>query len=228
MVLVGWALDDKTEFFLMDDLIKHFSLEGVTKGAASFDPAKLFAFQEKHMATKTVEEKVELCNTFLVSFFLIHAANNGTLEIETNEETGQQFAVVPPVGTVDLKEVIRHAGDRIKVAGDILDFVDFFLPDDEFSHDESALAKRITDPPEAIPLLRAFRDDLAKQEDFSHAALEQLMQNFLEAKQIKMNQIIHALRVAVTGKSIGLGLFETLEILGKERTLRRMDRTLGN
>jgi glutamyl-tRNA synthetase len=68
MALVGWALDDHTEFFMMDDLIKHFSLEGVTKGAASFDPQKLFAFQEKHMATKTVEEKVELCRPYLDSF----------------------------------------------------------------------------------------------------------------------------------------------------------------
>ena len=125
-----------------------------------------------------------------------------------------------------LEHVIRYAGDRIKVAGDILDFVDFFLPDDAFPYDESAKAKRITEPPEAIPLLREFRDELAKQEDFSHAALEQLMQRFIEVKQIKVNQIIHALRVAVTGKSVGLGMFETLEILGKERVLRRMERVL--
>jgi glutamyl-tRNA synthetase len=65
MALVGWALDDKTEMFTMSELIEAFSLEGVTKGAASFDPAKLFAFQEKHMNTKTVEEKVALCSPFL-------------------------------------------------------------------------------------------------------------------------------------------------------------------
>jgi len=93
-------------------------------------------------------------------------------------------------------------------------------------YDESAKAKRITEPPEAVPLLREFRDALAKQEDFSHAALEQLMQRFLESKQIKANQIIHALRVAVTGKSVGLGMFETLEILGRDRVLRRIDRAL--
>jgi glutamyl-tRNA synthetase len=69
LAMLGWALDDKTEFFLMDDLIKHFSLEGVTKGAASFDPQKLFAFQEKHMLAKTVEEKVKLCEPFLSQFF---------------------------------------------------------------------------------------------------------------------------------------------------------------
>jgi glutamyl-tRNA synthetase len=131
------------------------------------------------------------------------------------------------IDKTDLLETVIHAaGDRIKVAGDILDFVDFFTPDDALPYDESAVAKRITEPPEAVPLLRAFRDELAKQDDFSHVALEQLMQRFLEAKQIKANQIIHALRVAVTGKSVGLGMFETLEILGKERVLRRIDRAL--
>ena len=69
MAMLGWALDDKTEFFRMEDLIEHFSLEGVTKGAASFDPQKLFAFQEKHMLAKTVEEKVQLCEPFFEGFF---------------------------------------------------------------------------------------------------------------------------------------------------------------
>ena len=123
-----------------------------------------------------------------------------------------------------LKNVIHYAHDRIKVAGDILDFVDFFLPDDAFPYDEKAFAKRITEPPEAIPLLREFRDELAKQDDFGHAALEQLMQQFLQSRNRKIAEIIHALRVAVTGKSVGLGMFETLEILGKERVLRRIDR----
>ena len=127
----------------------------------------------------------------------------------------------------DLRKVIEHAGDRIKVAGDILDFVDFFMPDDAFPYDESSKAKRITEPPEAIPLLREFRDELAKQEDFSHTALEQLMQQFLQSRNRKIGDIIHALRVAVTGKSVGLGMFETLEILGKERVLRRLERCIG-
>jgi len=68
IALLGWALDDKAEFFLMEDLIEHFSLEGVSKGAASFDPMKLFAFQEKHILAKTVDEKVALCKPFVESF----------------------------------------------------------------------------------------------------------------------------------------------------------------
>jgi glutamyl-tRNA synthetase len=203
MALVGWALDDKTEFFNLQDLIVHFSLDGVTKGAASFDPQKLFSFQEKHMLTKSVTEKAELCTPFL-------------------EKAGLLIPNAPfPEFFVPL---IRAAGDRIKVAGDILDFSDFFLPDDLFPYDEAAFAKRISEPPDAKTLLCEFRNELAEQQQFDHVSLEQLMQQFMEKKQIKAGQIIHALRIAVTGKSIGLGMFETLEILGKERVLKRIDR----
>ena len=132
-----------------------------------------------------------------------------------------------PEGEETLSNVIRYAGDRIKVAGDILDFTDFFVSDDQLQYDEAVVMKRLTEPPEAILLLGAFRDELAKQDDFSHAALEQLMQEFLQNCNSKIGDIIHALRVAATGKSVGLGMFETLEILGKEKVLRRIDRALG-
>ncbi|MDR1962199.1 MAG: glutamate--tRNA ligase [Planctomycetaceae bacterium] len=205
IALVGWALDDKAEFFRKQDLIDHFSLEGVTKGAASFDPQKLFAFQEKHMLTKSVDEKKVLCTPFL-------------------EQAGLLTPHSPFPAFYSL--LIQYAGDRIKVGGDILDFSDFFLPDDEFPYDEAAFAKRISEPPEAKTLLQEFRDELAAQPLFDCVSLEQLMQQFLDKKQIKVGQLIHALRIAVTGKSIGFGMFETLEILGKERVLKRLDRTL--
>ncbi|MDR3182168.1 MAG: glutamate--tRNA ligase [Planctomycetaceae bacterium] len=204
MALVGWALDDRTEFFLMPDLIRDFSLEGVTKGAASFDPQKLFAFEEKHFLTKTVEEKVALCMPFL--------------------EKSQSVCVKRDAAF--LSALVNAAGDRIKVAGDILDFIDFFTPDDALQYNEADFAKRITDPPEAKTLLQEFRSRLAQQEPFDRTALEQLMQQFLDDKQIKVNQIIHSLRVAVTGKGVGLGMFDTLEILGRESVLQRIDRSL--
>jgi glutamyl-tRNA synthetase len=216
MALVGWALDDKKEFFLMSDLIRDFSLEGVTKGAASFDPQKLFAFQEKHMNTKTVEEKVTLCEPFLAKAHLTPAP-----QMDLAQAPQVDLAQAPQV-----REVLTAASDRIKVAGDILDFTDFFTPDDELLYNEADVKKRITEPPEAVPLLQVFRDLLVQQETFDRDSLERLMQRFLDEKQIKVNQIIHALRVAVTGKCVGLGMFDTLAILGKDRVLRRIDRVL--
>ena len=238
MALVGWALDDKTEFFLMKDLIEHFSLEGVTKGAASFDPAKLFAFQEKHFVAMPVEKKDVLCKPFLckcldrMDNLHLFCFNSG----ETDwDDTNINDLGVDLFGGMDMskcyvpnrslrQKLIEYAGDRIKTAGDILDFVDFFYPDDDLPYNEADVAKRLT--AESLPLLKEFTLRLAQTDDYTHQNLEALMQNFLDEKQIKANQIIHALRVAVTGKSTGLGMFETLEILGKERVLRRIERAL--
>ena len=129
----------------------------------------------------------------------------------------------------DLRKVIECAGDRIKVAGDILDFVDFFLPDDEFPYDEAALAKRIQNDADAKKYLAEFRDILTQQkpEDFCTEKLDALFHRFLEERQLKPGQLIHALRIAVTGKPNGFGMFETLELLGKERVLVRIKRSLG-
>ncbi|MHC4177465.1 MAG: hypothetical protein ACYSWU_08160, partial [Planctomycetota bacterium] len=118
------------------------------------------------------------------------------------------------------------AGDRIKVAGDVLDYRELFLPDDQFPYDEKAFDKRIRKP-EAAGLLRKFRDRLVTAEPFEPAALEELMHQFVESEGIKIGQIIHAVRVAVTGKTIGFGLFETVTILGRQSCLARLDRAVA-
>ena len=56
--------------------------------------------------------------------------------------------------------------------------------------------------------------------------LEELLREFVDAEGIKVGQVIHALRVAVTGKAVGFGMFETLEILGRSSTLARIDRAI--
>ena len=68
-----------------------------------------------------------------------------------------------------MTEIVRAAGDRIKVAGDILDYPDFFVPDDQLPYDETAFEKRIRKPPEAAGLLRKFRERLAAAEPFDAA-----------------------------------------------------------
>ncbi|MDR2345716.1 MAG: glutamate--tRNA ligase [Planctomycetaceae bacterium] len=199
IALVGWALDDKSEFFLMNDLIEKFSLEGVTKGAASFDPQKLFAFEEKHFLKLTIDKKIKLCTQFLEKAKIFPSAYDGILD-----------------------KVIEAAGDRIKVAGDILNFSDFFVSDGALEFDEAIYNKRIINQPNSKILLKEFYDLLTQQDQFDKTSLENLMQEFIESKLIKANDIIHALRIAITGKGVGLGMFETLEILGKERVLERI------
>ena len=76
-------------------------------------------------------------------------------------------------------------------------------------------------------MIAKFKDRLAAAESFEPAALESLLHEFIAAEGIQTAQIIHALRVAVTGKAVGPGLFDCLAILGKASVLARLERALG-
>ena len=175
---------------------------------ASFDPAKLESFQEHYMRQLPAARQVELCLPFLERAGLVPAAPDGATRAAVTA-------------------IVEAAGDRIKVAGDILDYADFFIADEALPYDDKAFDKRLRKPAEAAELLAGFRDRLAAAERFDAAALEALLRDFVDERDVKIGQVIHALRVAVTGKAVGFGMFETLEILGRERCLARIDRALA-
>ncbi len=202
LVLLGWAYDDKKEEFTRQEMIDLFTLEKVNKAPASFDPDKLLAFQERYMLRDAVEEKVERGLEYLRRAGL-------------------------DAGRARLAQVVRAAGDRIKVFGDVLDYAEFFQPDDAIAYDDKAFEQRLKKPAQAAALLRKFRERLAGAGPFDAASLEKLMQDFVAAEGIKLNDVIHAVRVAVTGKGIGFGLYEAMEILGRASCLARIDRALA-
>ncbi|HEY3392955.1 MAG TPA: glutamate--tRNA ligase [Lacipirellulaceae bacterium] len=207
LLLLGWSLDDKTEEFARDEMVRHFSLERVNKAPASFDPEKLMAFETRAMQRIPIKQRVAKVVPFL--------------------QRASLLADPPSCDTAPyVTRILEAAGDRLKVAGDILDYEDFFQTDDCLQYDEQALEKRLIKPAEARELLRKFRTDLAEVEPFTAERLERLLQAFVEAQGIKAGDIVHAVRVAVTGKAVGFGLFETLAILGRERSLARIDRAL--
>jgi glutamyl-tRNA synthetase len=207
LALLGWSLDDQTEHFDRDDLIKHFTLERVNKAAASFDPKKLWAFQDRHMQRLPLEKKVELVVPYL-------------------QRAGLAASPVTECETAKIEHVVCAAGDRIKTAGDILDYNYFFVADDKLVYDEKAVTKSLQKP-EAVELLAAFKDQLTTATAFDAAALEQMTHAFVESRGVKIGDIVHSLRAAITGQSVGLGLFDSLAILGKEACLARIDQTLN-
>ncbi len=208
LMLLGWSLDDKTEFLSRQEMIDHFSLERVTKAPASFDPKKLLSFQDHYMQEVPLKQKVARCLAYL--------QQAGVIPTPTPCEVGPQ-----------LTKLIEAAGDRIKVFGDVLDYADFFMADDQVPIDPDSLDRRLRQPPDAVLLLKKFRGELAETEPFEPPALEAALQGFVLRQGIQNNEIIHALRLAVTGKSVGFGLFETLALLGRTRVLARIDRVLA-
>jgi glutamyl-tRNA synthetase len=207
LLLLGWSLDDKTEEFTRDEMIRAFSLDRVNKAPASFDPQKLTAFQERAMRALPLERKTALAVPYL-------------------QQAGLVPDPLPPAVAAQVVRIVQAAGDRLRVAGDILEYADFFTPDDRLTYDEQAFDKRLRKAAAAAGLLGRFRQQLAAADSFQAAALERLLQAFLQAEGVEVGELIHALRVAVTGKAVGFGMFETLEILWPARSLARIDLAL--
>ena len=123
--------------------------------------------------------------------------------------------------------VITAVADRLRVFSDILDYKEFFVSDEAMTFDEKPFQQRLRDATEAVGLLKTLRDQLETVTPFDAPTLDKLVHEFVEQQGIKIGQIVHALRVTVTGKSVGVGLFDALAILGRERSLKRIERALN-
>lgn len=207
LVLLGWSLDDKTESFSRQQMIDLFSLERVNKAPASFDAQKLLAFQECYMLALPVEERAARALPYL-------------------QRAGLLPAAVSDAARAMLLRIVTEAGPRLTVAGDILSYADFFLPDDQLPYDDKAFDKHIRKPP-ATALLPKLRAVVSSVDPFDATALKQRVEEFAAAENVKPGPMSQTLRVAVTGKDIGFGTYETLAIVGKEHCLARIDRALG-
>jgi len=208
LLLLGWSLDDKTEIFSREEMIAGFSLERVVQAPASFDLKKLSSFEDQYMQKYPMKQKVAKVLPYL-------------------QRTGV-IATPPPCETAPkLTQILEAAGNRIKTFGDILDYANFFTPDESLTYDEAAFAKSIAQAPGAVELLKKYSEQLATVEPYETASLEAFTQAFIAAEGKKIGELIHPLRVALTGKGVGLGLFDTLVILGRERARKRIESAIA-
>ena len=189
-------------------MIEHFSLERVTKAAGQFRPAKSCGpLKIATCSELPLKQKVAKMLPFL--------QKAGLVPDPTPCEVGPK-----------LTRIVEAAGDRLKIAGDILAYADFFfVADDKLVYDEKDFQKRVARRSQGV--LSKFRDVLAASEPFEVGPLEEALKQFIEAQGIKIGDIVHALRIAVTGKSVGPGVYDCLAILGRDSCVARIDRALA-
>ena len=125
-----------------------------------------------------------------------------------------------------VQQIVAAADDRIVMAGDVLQFENFFVPDQQLQYDDKAFQKRLVTPPRAGELINEFNVIIAITPDFTAAPLEIELKNFCETQGIELGDIIHALRVALTGSAAGFGMFDTMAILGRASCISRINRAL--
>ena len=205
LLLLGWSLDDRTEIFSRAQMIELFSLERVNKAPASFDCAKLMAFQQEYMRQLPLAEKVARVLPFLQKAGMVEAVDDAVREKVTR--------------------VVAALGDRLRVFGDIVLQAGFFFAEPA-GYDEKAFDKRLR-APGAAERLREYRGWLSEQVVFDAPALEAGTAAWLAKRGLGLGDIVHAVRVAVTGTAVGPGLFDCVSVVGKEACLRRIDRALA-
>jgi glutamyl-tRNA synthetase len=205
LALLGWSYDDKTEFFTREELIERFSLDRINSAAASFDPKKLWAVQDHFMHELSTDQKLAMMLPFLVKAQLI-------------SETPQ------PAAVETVRKVIEASGDRLKVAGDILGYADFFLLHPPLM-DEAAVKQRLAKLG-VRDLLEQLAALIGRLPTFEPASLEEAFKQFVAESGVKTGDIVHAVRVAITGKTVGPGLYDCLAILGRDESLARLQRAL--
>ncbi|GAA2604250.1 glutamate--tRNA ligase [Streptomyces roseoviolaceus] len=202
--LLGWSLSADQDVFSIDEMIAAFEISDVNPNPARFDLKKCEAINSDHIRLLDVKDFTERCAPWLRAPF-------APWDPEAFDEAKWQ-AIAP------------HAQTRLKVLSEITDNVDFlFLP--EPAVDEASWTKAMKEGSDA--LLRTAREKLEAADWTSAESLKEAVLGAGEAHGLKLGKAQAPVRVAVTGRTVGLPLFESLEVLGKEQTLARIDAALA-
>jgi glutamyl-tRNA synthetase len=198
LVRLGWSHGDQ-EVFSIEEMIQLFDVEDVNKAASSFNTEKLQWLNQHY-----IKESDPLHIAHLLS------PHMGRLGIDPTEGP-------------ELVKVAEAQRERAKTLVEMAEISAFFYKDFE-TFDETAAKKNLR--PVAREPLEKMREALAAQEDWSGEALHQLVQDVSEQLDLKMGKVAQPLRVAVVGRAASPGIDVTLELVGKEACLRRIDMAL--
>ncbi|OQY60186.1 MAG: glutamate--tRNA ligase [Desulfobacteraceae bacterium 4572_88] len=194
LVRLGWSHGDQ-EFFTRDELIEKFTLENIGKSAGVFDQEKLLALNADHIKNTPPDKLIPHLMPFL---------NKKGIEAQT--------------GTY-LEGAISTLNLRSKTLEEMADGAGFYFQD-TLTYDEKAAKKFLK--PNALDPLNQLIEQLEKLEQFEEKDLEDAFKSVMESTGLKLGKIAQPVRVALTGKTVSPGIFEIIEVLGKDQVLSRL------
>jgi glutamyl-tRNA synthetase len=201
LALLGWSPGDDRELFTRNELVQAFAIEGISGGNAVFNPEKLDWFNQQHLMRLAPDELARRVRPFF------EAAGIWSADLLANRHAWF-FAVL---------ELFRPRAKRLD------DFAaqGRFLFVDTIDYDSAAVAKhlRVAGMDEHLHALDAAYGVL---DSFDVASTELALRAVAEERGVKAASLIHAVRVAVTGKTVSPGLFEVLSLLGRQRVRARI------
>ncbi|GIF20961.1 glutamyl-tRNA synthetase [Actinoplanes tereljensis] len=203
LMLLGWAPSGDREIVPWSVIEDEYRIDEVNHAPAFFDVKKLRAFNGDYIRALAPDEFAACCAPWLQGTDTIPAPPWSPDAFDL-----QVFTAVAPL-----------AQTRIAVLSEIVEYVDFLFLDEPV-RDEASWAKAMKGP--AAEILDATADAFEALEDWSAEPLKAVLEDVGLARELKLGKTQAPVRVAVTGRSVGLPLFESIEVLGREKTLRRL------
>ena len=200
LALLGWNPGDDREIMSVDELISSFDLSRLTKANSLFDRSKLLAFNTEHLRMASGDKLLQHFKDYLK-------------------------AVESPVLTADdklLSRIIKLC-EGARTLADIERKSRFlFLDNDKIEYDEKAVWKVLLEN-DGLAILQIVRDKLTAMEEFTVQKIENMLRSLAAEKRVGLGKVAQPLRVALCGTTISLPIFDSVQMLGKEKTLARID-----
>ena len=200
IALLGWNPGDGREIMLLEELIDSFDINRLAKSNSLFDRQKLISFNTEYIKTVSKEKLLQHFKDYLK-------------------------AVESPLISADdvlLAKIIKVC-EGARTLADIERKSRFlFLADEKIEYDKKAV-KKVLLKNDGLAVLQIVRGKLAAMEQFTEEAIENMLRSLAEEKQVGLGKVAQPLRVAICGTTISPPIFDSVNMLGKEKTLKRLD-----
>jgi len=201
LCLLGWSPKDNREMLPLGEIRELFELESINRRNAIFDLDKCFWLNGQHILQMSLERFCELSIPFVERAGITYGSREALL---------RALEIVKP---------------KVKHLSDVPAWIGFLFTED-YPFEEASLEKALRKPG-AVERLKSLGEALRGLADWSHAAIEAKLKETAAVLGVKAGDLVHPARVAVSGKSIGPGLYEMLEVLGRKRVLARFERAMA-
>lgn len=203
LVRLGWSFGDQ-EVFSLQEMIEKFSFDNVQKSSAVFNPEKLLWLNAQYIKQSEPKRVAEQLQPFL------ERAGVGAEAAGKSGEWMERLVLAFRERSQTLEEMAKAAIPYLQA---------------DIQMDEAAAKKFLT--PAIAPLLERLADRFAAVPDFDKEGLEAVFKNVIAEAGIKMGELAQPVRVALTGRTASPGLFEVIDLLGRDRTLERLRRAVS-
>jgi len=203
LALLGWNPGDQREIMTVEELIRSFDLARLTKSNSLFDRKKLLAFNTEHLRIEPPQK--------VLAHFKAYLQEVGSPVLQADDATLAHI--------IKLCEGARTFADIERKS------VFVFVDDRQIEFEEKAVQK-VLFKDHALEILGQVRQKLAAMDPLTEHGIEEMLRGLAEERQVGLGKVAQPLRVALCGTTISLPIFDSVSMLGKERTLRRIDLTL--